>query len=782
MRKQREREREAMKSTAGRPTSIIHSRKNSYNSLPINLPLSTVSESSTIQESSGSEPGTQVASPLENAQDLDGGRITSNQEQLVAPLDGESSSKAGESQRSPLSGLILLPLPHDLPPQLLPSVLTETGSGSASSPYSATPESRSTSISAQSVGSTLSTVSPLSSKSSQVYMPSPQQSAHPLWSPPSAFPADNPEFPMRSLPPPKRHGDHGFSSNNFVFPGAEKGVNRKEMPRRSSAAAAVTLGSSGDDAKLGMGRPSYFSRRQSSSPVLIRVNGQDGQDISPLLNNEGSKIFAGSTPSKEVRRPGISPLTSPAGSSLAGSSLSGSISNTSMCSFVTSKYTGDNPKYLSSPLPSFQEEVQLVYEASSLVAPDQDSRTPTGPASPSARTSPLSKTRIPSPLAVVTPMQSTPSGSLTTSSPLLEAPEGSTASSEEFRFPATAPVTRGPSTDVPDGTQEIPSVVVNRAPGTSLNQNIQRVAIPQSAFQFPAPSPHSDDVDPSSQTHDERRLSICSSGTRSSAGEQSDASSRSVSPVASPSFHAAAMELYPGLRKLSLFTAAVSGHPPPPLLSGRKGSAGSTTSRDYHHSRHHQLSTMHDGEENDCYSGTGTEGEGDDLSDEDWAGNMKTTTCPTEPSCCRYGQDPEPPPESSARPTSSPPKRASQLTSNSAFVSSTEPGTASAASFYNLVAYSNTTTYFFFGLGGSSSDATFAPFAPFALGDTYSHTCASTCYPILYALVATAARHPSSLASPECAHLSSVAAIGAVLPEFAACACGACIATARDGR
>ncbi|KAF9326525.1 hypothetical protein BG006_010061 [Podila minutissima] len=439
-----------------------------------------------------------------------------------------------------------------------------------------------------------------------------------------------------------------------------------------------------------------------------------------------------------------------------------------MCSFVTSKYTGDNPKYLSSPLPSFQEEVQLVGEASSVLASDQDSRTPTGPASPIARTSPSSKSRTPSPLAVVTPIQSMPSGSPTTSAPLLGAPEGTTASSGEFRFPATAPVARGPSTDLSDGNQEIPSVVVNQPTDAPLNQDIQRVAIPQSVFQFPAPSPHSDDVDSSSQTHDDdgRRLSICTSGSiSSSAGDQSEASSRSVSPVASPSFHAAAMELYPGLRKLSLFTAAVGGHPPPPLLSGRKGSAGSASSRDYHHS-HHRLSTMHDGDENDCYSGTGTEGEGDDLSDEDWAGNMKSTRGPL------YDL------QEFRRPSVAP-KFASQLASNSAFFSSTHPGATSAASLCGLVPTSNTTSYFFFGLGGSPSDATFAPFA---LGDTYSHTCASTCDPILYALVTIAARHPSSLASSECACLSSVAAIGAVLPKLAACACDACVATARGDR
>ncbi|KAI9237708.1 MAG: hypothetical protein BYD32DRAFT_415627 [Podila humilis] len=628
MRKQQEREREVMKTSAGRPTSMIHSRKNSYHSVPINLPLSTVSESSTIQEDSGSEPGTQAASPREIALGQDGERIISNQEQLVTPLDGESSPKVVEAQRSPLSGVILVPLPHDLqPPKLPPSMLAEALSNSRSASGSrTTPGSRSNSVSAQPPGPTLST--PLSSKASPFYVSLPlppysQQTTHPLWSPPSAFPAEKSEFPMRSLPPPKRHADHGFSSRNFVFPGPDKGVTRKEMPRRSSAAAAVTLGSGGDVKSSSLaGRPSYFARRQSSSPVLIRVNGHGGQDISPLLNSEGSKIFSGSTP--EVRRPGISPL-----SSSASSSLSGSVSNTSICSFVTSKYVGDDPKYLGSPLSS-HEEVQLVVEGSPLLALDQ-ARTPTGPASPMAqRASPSShvgmETRSPSPLAAASPMQATPSGSPTTTSAPLGAPEGTTeSSSKEYRFPASAPLTIAPSTDSPDGNQEIPSVVVNS--GTLLKQDTQRIVIPQKVFQFPAPSSHSEDADPSSDQHeDERRFSVCSSGTMSGSslrGDRSEASSRSGSPVASPSFHASAMELYPGLRKLSLFTAAIGGHPPPPLLSGRKGSAGSSSSRDYHHSHHHRLSTMHDGDENDCYSGTGTEGEGEE-SDEDWAGNMKS--------------------------------------------------------------------------------------------------------------------------------------------------------------
>lgn len=89
----------------------------------------------------------------------------------------------------------------------------------------------------------------------------------------------------------------------------------------------------------------------------------------------------------------------------------------------------------------------------------------------------------------------------------------------------------------------------------------------------------------------------------------------------SPSLHAAALGLYPGLRKLSLFTAAVGDHPPPPLLSGRKGSAGSNVStRDYHHGvTSPTLSTMEDGDE------ITTEEEDLDLqNDEDWAGNMKS--------------------------------------------------------------------------------------------------------------------------------------------------------------
>ncbi|KAF9904588.1 hypothetical protein EC991_002577 [Linnemannia zychae] len=667
----RRRQAEAQETQKTRPTSMVKGG-GAYHSLPIQLNLATVSESIVLSDGLDEQE-----SELHTTQDSkgsppqDGGKIISSQEQLAyAPL--EPPLMMVESDRSPISGFTagISPLSPNPGSQLPPAsvgipasdLISASGGGSAKSSSHGSPRSHSLSA-----GSGVSSpgfmssgpLAPLSSSSlynRQIAGSSGSGSRHPM-SPMNAsfMEEDRSEFPVRSLPPPKRHGnDHGVLFKGSV--GDSNATYRDGLPRRSSAAAAVTLSSTengsagpllsdqqGGPASSASGtslRPSYMARRQSSSPVLIRVSDQGGQNISPLLTGGVTRTFTGDAPSREVfRRP--SELTTPT-SSIEGSPASTSTGSSS--SFVTSKYTGQDAM---------------------LTSPSQDGASLPSPTMVRGR---VFRTAS-SPLASVTPAD----GCTPSASPTLEsAPRLSSDSSlgaentiavqksaspsavpRPYRFPVVA-------------SDDLPSVVVNSPHSHSASSSsvflepTRRVLHSASSFQFPAPSSKENTVEMGASN---RPLSSCSSASSySSASENFEShaededhhtsmeeshrnrqqlyqqqyqqlqqrrgsnglyndGAHSPNGGMSPSLHAAALGLYPGLRKLSLFTAAVGDHPPPPLLSDRKGSAGSNVStRDYHHGvTSPTLSTMEDGDE------VTTEDEDLDLqNDEDWAGNMKS--------------------------------------------------------------------------------------------------------------------------------------------------------------
>ncbi|KAF9145211.1 hypothetical protein BGX30_009957 [Mortierella sp. GBA39] len=663
----RRRQAELQETQKSRPTSMVKGG-GAYHSVPIQLHLATVSESSAL-----SDGADEAESGLQGSQtppQQDGGKIISAQEQMAyAPHELPTTIK---SDRSPISGFTagISPLSPNPGSQLPPAASlgvplsefsnTSPGGGRGGSTNSSNHGSpRSNSLSAgsgdspSSVPSSSGLPAPLSSLPRRQMSSSPGLgSRHPMSPMNASFmeEEDRSDFHMRSLPPPKRH------TNDHLFKGDSNGIQRNELPRRSSAAAAVTLsatengprsGPLSDDQHGGPTpssssgapgtslRPAYMARRQSSSPVLIRVSGQGGQNISPLLTGGATRTFAGDAPSREViRRP--SELTTPLSSVEGSPAPSTSTGSSSMCSLVTSRYTGQDASPMSpsqdasiSSLPSPTSVPGRVYRtASSPLA----SVTPADGCTPSTSPAPNSALQMPG-----EPINTTHPALIST-----------TPSPAPYRSPAVV-------------NEDIPSVVVN-SPRASSTFNVvgqepaKRVLHNVSSFRFPAPSQDATEVDSNS-----RPLSSCSSASLySSASENFGAheeedhhtsmdegyrsrqqqhqqqqhqqqrrgsnglyhdGTHSPGGGISPSLHAAALGLYPGLRKLSLFTAAAGDHPPPPLLSGRKDSAGSSVStRDYHHGvTSPTLSIMEDGDE------VTTEEEDLDLhNDEDWAGNMKS--------------------------------------------------------------------------------------------------------------------------------------------------------------
>ncbi|KAF9088706.1 hypothetical protein BGX29_000147 [Mortierella sp. GBA35] len=697
----RRRQAEAQEVQKARPTSMV--KGGAYHSLPIQLHLATVSESTALTDDGDESELLGSIQESRSSPPQDGDRIISSQEQLAcAPPETPSMI---ESDRSPISGFTagIAPLSPNPGSQLPPSAVglslsdfisTPAAGGGSSAKSSSFGSPRSNSLSA---GSSVSSPgfppgpagsqhsqsrldhphSPMSLSSSSSLFYNRQISSssgpglrHPMSPMSTSFmEEDRSEFPMRSLPPPKRHGN-----DHLLFKGAvdsNGASHRGGLPRRSSAAAAVTLSSPSESANVAgtapydqqVGpaasspasgtslRPAYMARRQSSSPVLIRVSDQGGQNISPLLTGGATRTFAGNTPSREVfRHP--SELTTPMSSSEGSPAASTSTGSSSMYSLVTSRYTGQQDG-ASAPMSPNQDATSGLPSPTlvrgrpfSTASSPLASATPVDGCIPSTSPNMASVAQMPSTCDVLghglTPLAS--SAPATAASP---------SSSQPYRFPALM-------------GDDVPEVVVNSPYGNSASSSPKvqtpnkRVLHNVGSFQFPAPSGSTDDV---AVDGNGRPLSSCSSVSEYSSASENFAtheeggedhrgdSHRSMeeryksphqqyqqqrrgsngiyydgthSPGGgvSPSLHAAALGLYPGLRKLSLFTAAVGDHPPPPLLSVRKGSAGSSVStRDYHHGvTSPTLSTMEDGDE------VTTEDEELDLhnDDEDWAGNMKS--------------------------------------------------------------------------------------------------------------------------------------------------------------
>ncbi|KAF9954878.1 hypothetical protein BGZ72_004192 [Mortierella alpina] len=601
LKKQQAHEKETQKS---RPTSMI---RPSYQHLPVSFSLSTVSETPVSTDGSFSTPGsTDYSSPGETQ---DTARIISCQEQLsLAPSD----VLAIETQRSPISGIMSAPSPVSplptsaIPPAVVhpPAASVNLATASSGSRTQAFTSPRSNSVSGGSDHSSPASANYLASLSrfknthQLAQSPSPtadyfqvQPSGHPL-SPISASLVSERSDPlMRSLPPPKRHGNDykGLTMVDAkVFP-------REGLPRRSSAAAVVVTTppvsdaagnqESADSSSSTTLGPSYLARRQSSSPVLIRVSDQGGQDISPLLTNGTTRTFAGEAPAREVllRHPGLSPLSSMSGNS----SYSTSPTVGSICSLAAPRHIGRTSS--TQRRGSGGDGLEDVTVASVVVQ------------SPVFRQLPsevIATALVPESLKI-----------------LNEAPTDSAV--DASLLPAVVAQISVPSEDAES---------VAALPVVSGRPSAKNVQPPAETFRFPALPPSNEHSKGSGAAYRDakgRPLSTCSSiGSYGDGveGDRSGPSSRAESPLLSPSLHAAAMELYPGLRKLSLFTAAASGHPPPALLDGRKFSSGSG-SRDYHQGSTAAASPSVTTDEED------DDGEGSmDLQhEEDWAGNMKSS-------------------------------------------------------------------------------------------------------------------------------------------------------------
>ncbi|KAG0211496.1 hypothetical protein BGX28_007857 [Mortierella sp. GBA30] len=611
LRKLQAQEKEAQKS---RPTSMI---RPSFQSMPMYMPmsmnntLSTVAETAVSANEGASTPISRINNNNSPGDFQETKRIISCQEQLAcAPI----VLPAVDAQRSPISGIVSAPSPLSPLRLVAPMLPHDSNAGVDSSVASSSSEktnalgsSRSNSVAAASEipspasGNYLASLNrpnkahPLSAASLPGYFPQ-QPPAHPLSPMSISMMSDRSEIPMRSLPPPKRHANEYKGLESKIF-------QRGGLPRRSSAAAVVTTYGASvvdgvtnniedpDDLKSPHPsssttlRPSYMARRQSSSPVLIRVSDQGGQNISPLLTDGATRTFTGDAPAREVllRRPGLSPLSSVSGNS----SYSTTSTTGSLCSIVTSRHNrkGDGSNQLHLGEDGDKEtagEVSLTKPNSSITSSSEGGTTSKTPAHAFRRAS--------SSLANVT---------------TLDVPELTTSS------------------DIADPKDLVLPDIVNGSP-------VKKSLLPSDTFRFPA-STSTTARSKGSNADDHRNgkgrpLSACSSAgsfTESvnshddNYDDRSGHSSRAESPLLSPSLHAAALELYPGLRKLSLFTAAVGGHPPPALLSGRKGSSGSG-SRDYHHG-----STAAESSDQSVDDDEGEESS-EQEHEEDWAGNLKS--------------------------------------------------------------------------------------------------------------------------------------------------------------
>jgi len=576
LRQQHAQENEAQKK---RPTSMI--KHPSYQSIPLQLSLLTVPETSS---SATTDENDSAATSLISSPSQDGERIISSQQLAFAAPGLTASMKA---PTSPISSITVNPFnPVSITP-LPPSALQFTESDLATR---GSDEAKRLQQQPSRYGSTPVT---------------------PTW------PPDVQDFPMHSLPPPKRHWNEPTAYHGT-------GLRRVGKSRQRSISDATLLRPLGADTDVPNGqdkasftttsplRPGFTTRRQSSSAVMIRLTEQGAQNISPLLNNGTTTTFAGDVPSSDVRRPGLTPTSSPSGSSFSTSTVS------SPLSIVTSRHAGH------------EHHINGTEESLAMTSLEADQHSPATPGlslSSEVSSPTLYRGRtfrsVSSPLAAITPARGSPSGSPSTPHTLrMEGPS---------IFSTAEPNTPGAMEETPAVELEGKDSKAISNHHSALGKELvspKRVLATAGSFVFPAPSVRRTLYDASG-----RPLSTCSTSSFMSEdgareGEDEDGSgptsdrsgpsSRAESPVLSSSLHAAALELYPSLRKFSLFTAAVGGHPPPALLTRRKDSAGSVASstRDHHSVAPSGLSHMDNGSEED---------DGVERYEEDWAGNLKST-------------------------------------------------------------------------------------------------------------------------------------------------------------
>ncbi|KAF9981304.1 hypothetical protein BGZ65_004101, partial [Modicella reniformis] len=591
LRRQQAQEKEAQKN---RPTSMI---KGSHNFLPTQTSLSTVSETSSSTGTNGDNPMTtsQVNSPKGSCpkDSQEGERIISSQEQLayappevVATMEAQRSPISSiTSMHHPLSPISALPLPPSVCQSIEPSVAASGRDkrGAFGSSHSFPVTVSDVVSSTGSSGYTESSMNP----QNQHQQPS-TYAVSPLS---SSLVADKQEFTVRSLPPPKRHEYEHASFHGTGLRGTDsRQSNRGGLAGRSSNAVAVTPSSppavdcnmciGQDEAPSPMTsslRPGYMTRQQPSSPVVIRLSEQGAKDISPLLNNGTIRTFSGDAPSSDIRRPDLSTTSSPYGSSFSTSTVS-----SSLCSFVASRHIGN------------EYHVTSAEESLTMIGLERDQHTSTSEVSSPTIHHGRKFRSVSSPLASVTPVGGSPTGSPSmVYVPQMEGPPAS-SNLESTAAPESNPWNASVTPIAAISTNTVSDTVVNledkghREVNISCGTSHVKESIPPrrmlhtaTTFVFPAPS-----TTRCKKRYDAngRPLSTCSTSSFFSedggrgeeddesapTGDRSGRSSRAESPVLSSSFHAAALELYPALRKLSLFTAAIGGHPPPALLSGRR--------------------------------------------------------------------------------------------------------------------------------------------------------------------------------------------------------------------
>ncbi|KAF9347988.1 hypothetical protein BGX26_000560 [Mortierella sp. AD094] len=699
---------EAKEAQRNRPTSMINNPK-IFQSLPINvglLPLSeTASDSGISADNSLSESVSQLSSTISRQEQVEGERIISSQEHLACGTTALSSAiqQPVERQRSPISGITSVVSPSRSDMTMLQQQRSQQFPYSSSMPITETELGTAAGdvINNSGVDISLTTTTPTFEYPPQLQGDQLQKQAQLPMNPRALTFGEKEEYPVRSLPPPKRRGsDKAAFQADLVNSEAYRTFTQQAgPPRRSSAAAASGMTSAPlmpitkdgittlmesiehDDssrnevsggnmhasssaspslASSAGFRPSFMTRRNSSSPVMIRLSEQGGQNISPLINNLSSRTFAGSVPSNDVRRPGATPTSSPSGSSFSTSTVS-----STLCSIVASSHAGHEHVGAES-----DEQYLAGLALGGTFSPAQHTPSMMSPASEDVPVSPIPLNNssrfksILSPLASATPINgSSPS----------QSPSGSPSFSMVMRVKSSEDIESEQHPEqqeeqVASGSQGaqignegdnmrmgVPSVVINGPQETSSHRrnlshrNIMMQMQAAQNFVFPAPPPSTsttasadasstNDQPPSSRTSvDYFSSAAVSSEASTPTGEEEDLNR---SHPGSPGFaasalraHVAALDLYPGLRKLSLFTAAVGNNPPPALINGRrKGSAGSASARERKMSTASSLSRMEsDDDHDDEYDDEDDQQSVDLHHDEDWAGNLKSLKGKSQP-------------------------------------------------------------------------------------------------------------------------------------------------------
>ncbi|KAG0306287.1 hypothetical protein BGZ98_002660 [Dissophora globulifera] len=656
-----------------RPTSMIKG-SNYPSSGGLSTELSTVSETSASTDEYNSPTTSRVNSPQDSTSShIQEGieRIINYQDSQLTYATGQGEVQSLDSLKSPISRIAAVTHPHSpaATVPLSPSVPHPSGSAS-----------------------TIVDSGILSPGIQTGYIQQSHQITNSSSSLPTSLIDDKQSgFPTSSLLPPKRRGKDlpppqgsasGYESRN---PGRGEGGHVREMSVHSpiplttafpkdavihyggALATHTTAGSnggSGNIAALATGaaapslRPGPTTRRGSASPVMIRLNEHGGQNISPLLGTGVTKTFIGEAPSSDIGRPDLTPTTSPSSSSLSTSTVTSSLS-----SFVTSRNIGSDSHGARTGA--------AMKESLAMSGLEQGQPTPvfevTSPTIPRNKTFQSAH----SPLSSMTPANgASPSGS-----PVISvgssSPSATTTSDSTYGAFSAMPVTAISAGGEGQRARSALAHSPSKSPSNQEGSAAPRRMMLQSAasFVFPAPSPSSK----SAGTADGNRARSGSSDSGSSSGTGDDhdygmsgQSSQAGSPVISPSIHAAALEMYPGLRKLSLFTAAVGGHPPPALIGSRKNSdsgLSSASSRDYgsqghqhyhaHHYQQHQTTSKlryghrrqrtsssddggyedeeEDGDSDD-HEDVNNDTQSEDLQhDEDWAGNWRAMRRPNEP-------------------------------------------------------------------------------------------------------------------------------------------------------